>query len=507
MSIQVLYLDNDDDIVSIRERLNWVIEPQAVLVLPAESELLTEYLDLALLRREADSLRLELGLVTTDHRVVNQAKALGFPVFSTVRSANKGRRRWWRGRRRKERVGQPRNFDESDRREIRKRQTPPSAWRRWSMRYLAVILYIMTLAVLFIAAVYTIPGATIMLEPEVIPVRVRRQIVIDPQMESIDASGASVPGRILTSVQEWQADVETTGTIEVADAPARGTVVFVNKLDQPVTVQAGTRVSTSQSKRIVYQTGKPVNVPAVVGGTIEAEIVAIEPGLDGNVGPGLINRIQGSLATQLEVRNLDETTGGGVRQERSVTEADQQRLKSQVLQQLQVRALADMEGNLTEKELLAKDSLRLVRTLQETYSHFPGEQAEKLTVEIRAELQATAVDETQAIGLVYEELTNTVLPGYELVPESLKFGGGGVMGTDDQGRVTFEMMGEGFIAAHLTLDGLMESIAGQETGVAASYLYEHLPLRDYPTVRVWPDWFGRVPYLPVRIRAQVETGI
>jgi hypothetical protein len=506
MGIQVLYLDEEDDIVSIRDRLDWVQESQALLVLPEKEDLLTDYLDLALLRRYADSLRLEVGLVSTDHRVASQAKALGIPIFSSVRSANKSRRGWWRGRRRRELIGHQARLDEMDRKEVEKRRKPQPTWRKWLIRYLAVVVYIITLAVLFITAVYVIPGATIIFEPEIRPIEVRQQIVVDPQLESIDNSGASVPGRVLTSIQEWQAEVETTGTIEVPDSPARGSVVFVNKLEEPITVPTGTQVRTSRSERVVFQTTEDVDVPAEVGGTAEVEIVAVEPGPQGNVAAGLINRLDGSLATQLEVRNLEETSGGSARLEGSVTDADHQRLRSQVLQQLQVRALADMEGLLLDNEFLAKDSLRLVRTIHETYSHYPGEQAQNLTLEIRAELQATAVNETLAVGLVYEEMADAVEPGFELVPESMAFSSGEVLGVDGEGRVSFEMIGEGLMAARLTSEDLVSAIAGQKEGVAASYLYERLPLRDYPTVRVWPDWFGRLPYLPVRISTQVETG-
>ena len=507
MAIQVIYLDEEDDIASICDRLDWARESQIILVLPPKQDVLIDYLELALLRRQADSLRIELGLVTNDSRVRSQAKALGFPIFRSIRSATKNRRRWWRGRRRYESVGQPTRIDEPDKQEEKRRRSDPRPWQRWSLRYLTIILYIFTLALLFVAAVYTVPGATISLEPEVHGIRVSKQIVVDPELETIDASGASVPGRVLSSVQEWQAEVETTGTLEVADSPATGVVVFVNQLEQPVTVPAGTRVSTTTGKSIVFQTTEPVEVPGVIGGTINAEIVAIEPGIEGNVSSNLINRLEGPLALQLDVRNLEPTAGGASRSERTVTEADQQRLRSQVMQQLQVRALADMETMLSDREFLARESLRLVETLQETYSHFPAERTDRLTLEIRAELQATAVDDTQAIGLVYEELANSVTEGFELVPESLMFSDGKVLGVDGQGRVTFEMIGEGVVAARLAVDEHVDKLTGQETGMVATYLFEEMPLREYPIVRVWPDWFGRLPYLPIRIRTQIETGV
>jgi hypothetical protein len=506
MAIQVVYLDPEDDIVSIRDRLNWVREAQVALVLPPKSDILTDHLDLALLRRWADDLRLEVGLVTADDRVTGHAKALGFPVFPSVKSTLRGRRRWWRGRRRREQVGQPTRLDAGDRREVQRRSKPRPVWQVWGLRYIAVLFYIVTLAVLFVAAVYTIPGATFTLRPEVETVEVKRQIVADPELETTAGSGSSVPGRVLSSVQEWQAEVTTTGVTEVDDAPARGQVVFVNLLDQPVTVPAGTRVSTSAARRAVFQTLAEIEVPGVVGASATTEVVAVEPGLAGNVEANLVNRIEGPLALQLEVRNLAAVEGGGVRTEAAVSEADGERLRSQVMQQLQVRALADMEGKLTGREFLAKDSLRLVRVLHETYSAFPGEQAETLELEIRAELQATAVDEAQAVAAVYHALSQAVQPGFVLMPDSLDFRSGRVQGVDNQGRVTFEMVGSGQVAADLQIEELLPRVAGQNRSVALTYLSEQLPLRDYPEVYVWPDWFGRVPYLPVRIRTQIETG-
>ena len=505
MAIQVVYLDPEDDIVSIRDRLKWVQESQIALVLPPKGDLLTDYLDLALLRRQADDLRLEVGLVTVDDRVAGQARALGFPVFPSVESTLKSRRRWWRGRRRRELVGTPSPIDQDDSREVRRRKSRKAPWQIWAARYGAVLFYIATLAILFVAAVYAIPGATVTLRPRMEIVEVRRQIVADPELESKDGGGASVPGRVLSSVQEWQAEVATTGVIEVDDGPARGDVIFVNRLDQPVTVPAGTRVSTSAANRIVFQTLSEIEVPGVAGASAATDVVAVEPGPAGNVAANLINRIEGPLALQLEVRNLEQLAGGGARQELSVSEADRQRLRSQIMQQLQVRALADMENQLTGREFLAKDSLRLVRILHETYSGFPGEQTDSLALEIRAELQATAVDEAQATTMVYEALTDAVAPGYALVPESLDFRSGRVQGVDNQGRVIFDMIGAGQMAVELDFSELLSQIAGQKNSVASTYLFERLPLSDYPQVEVWPEWFGRLPYLPARIQTQIET--
>lgn len=527
-----LQLAVDDDVVSICDRLGWIKGSRRVLlVLPdatgdgsqragaaPASALLEEWLDLVRVRRCAERLRLEVGLVTTSGRVADQARALGFPVFSSVRTAERGRRGWWRGRKgwhQPTRPGAPVRLgaegllkslpDEADRREMYRRLTPRPGWQRWLLRYVGILAFFLVLAFLFVAIVYAIPGATLVLHPESVPLQVRRQIVADPQLETVNYSGASVPGRVLAVTVSGQAEVETTGTVDVPAAPARGAVVFANRLEQPATVPAGTRVSTSTGERIVFQTLAAVEVPGVAGGTAEAEVVALEPGPAGNVEANLINRIEGSLSLQLEVRNLEATTGGEVRAVQAVAEQDQERLRAQVLQYLQALAATEMQSLLTEREFLARDSLQVTEIYQETYSHFPGERADRLALEIRAGLQGTAVDASQANDLVYQALAESVLPQYTLVPDSLRFFQDEVIGVDNQGRVTFEMVGEGVMAARLSLEEPVAAVAGQDVDIALAYLYQELPLRRYPSARVWPDWFGRMPYLPVRIQTEVVT--
>jgi hypothetical protein len=370
---------------------------------------------------------------------------------------------------------------------------------------LAILLYIFTLALIFIAAVYAVPGAVLTFKPEQQPINVAKQIVADPQLETINTSGASVPGRLLQTVQEWQAEVETTGSADIADSPARGTVLFVNQIDRPASVPAGTRVSTSGAKRVVFQTMESVTVPEGSGSSVEVEIVAIEPGVEGNVDPNLVNRIEGSLALQLQVRNLDPIEGGTVRQVLAVTEEDVERLRKQVVAQMETLALREMENRLLENEFLAADSLRITHIFHETFSHFPGEKTGTLAVDIRAAMEATAVDEAQAVELIFNELSASIPPGYEIIPDTLNFRGGEVLGVDGEGRVTFEMIADGQAAAQLDLEEALGQITGQDKQSAQAYLFELLPLEEYPSIDTWPAWFKRVPYLPIRLETVIET--
>lgn len=515
--MKIIHLDSDDDIISICDRLNWSGAQRVLLVLPPDGDVLHEGLDLMRLRRHADRVRQEIGLVTPATDLRRQAMALGIPTFFTIEAAESGRRGWWRGQRRQERVGlstvggsgvqqmRPKPFDSSDRREVRRRRTPALSWQRWVIRYAAIFLFFITVALAVVAFAYTVPSATITLQPVMQPVQATRVLLADPDLETADYTRGAVPARLLRVDNSWQTDVATTGTIAVPNASARGTVLFVNLQDQEVIIPAGTRVSTSGGSNIVFQTITEATVAGVAGSTAEVDVIAIEPGPQGNVAVNLINRIEGSLATQLEVRNLEAMEGGAVHEVAAVSEADQTRLRAQVLQYLQALATSEMTAQLTEREFLAQESLRVADVEGETYSHFLGEQTDKLTLEMQVGLVGTAVNTTEAAGLLYETLSSEVPDGYTLVTDGLTFTIGDVVGVDEVGRVTFQMIVNGFAAADLDLAAPVTAISGQENDVAIAYLYEKLPLRAAPVVHIWPTWFQRIPYLPARIQTVVQT--
>ncbi len=169
--MKVISLDSDDDIVSICDRLDWAGEKQVLLVLPEDGGVLREGLDLVRLRRHADWRRIEVGLVTAVSPISQQAKALGLPTFITVESAQNKRRGWWRGRRRSEIVGlptiggitaadlRPEPMDVADKEEAQRRATPLNSPSLWTMRYLSIFLFFLTVALVFVAFSYLVPGA------------------------------------------------------------------------------------------------------------------------------------------------------------------------------------------------------------------------------------------------------------------------------------------------------------------------------------------------------------
>ena len=510
--MKVISLTPDDDINSICDLLDWSDDKRVVFVLPEEETAVLSSISLVRLRRYADNKRVEVGLVTADRRLARQARGLGLPTFTTVEEAETSRRGWWRGRRRRERLGLPTYGQPLDDGKPRPSAngaddellpTPVATPRQWTIRYAAILLFFVAGALGVVSFLYLAPRATITLQPELNPLTVTQPITAVPALTVVDYAQNTIPARWLTLAQSWQTDVETTGVIEVPTAPARGLVVFTNLTDETVTVPAGAIIQTETG--LGFQTVADVSVAGVEGGTAETDAIAVEPGPQGNVAAETVTVLPAGLADLLTARNPAPMVGGDVRSEAAVTEADLARARSQALQFLQAVAQSEMETELTEREFLARESLQVVEILSETYSHAVGQRSERLGIEMTAVLQGTAVDTTAAAGLTYAALARQVPPGFTLIPDSIQFDAGEVISADERGRVTFLLAGAGTAAINLDLPAALDAVAGQETGTASAYLYRNLPLRALPEVEVWPAWFRRLPYLPDRIQSRIRS--
>jgi hypothetical protein len=292
-----------------------------------------------------------------------------------------------------------------------------------------------------------------------------------------------------------------SGSRDAPDEPARGRVFFINNINQPVTVPAGTVVATSGGTTIRFTTLEAVTVQGTVGAVGEVQAVAVDPGPSGNVGANLINRIhhEGSLSLEVRVTNPEAMQGGSVKQVGMVTAADQERLRGVLVQQLQQAASSQLNELLEEGEFLAAQSIALDHIVTEEYDTPVEEEADVLTLEMAAMFQGTAVDEDNAKNFVVGALEAVVPPGFALRDQDLRFDRGEISVLQD-GRVAFAVKGTAAVLAELDEGALKEAIRGTPLDTAREYLSQNLRLQQPPQIEIAPDWWlERMPWFDFRI--------
>ena len=88
MKTHLIFLEPFDDIISLRDKMQWGKSSRILIVWPrSRTPLLNRRLDVLLMQRQADSLGAQLAFVTKDSQARYYARELEIPVFANARQA------------------------------------------------------------------------------------------------------------------------------------------------------------------------------------------------------------------------------------------------------------------------------------------------------------------------------------------------------------------------------------------------------------------------------------
>jgi len=340
-------------------------------------------------------------------------------------------------------------------------------------------------------------------------VEVNLELRADPEAETASLSKLTVPARILESDVEDVAEIATQNKTDAPDASAKGVITFINQGAAPLTINPGAVVRTATGTTVRFRTVTTATLPAAVGGTAEAEIEALAPGPVGNVEAATITEVETpALRGKVRVINERATQGGGVKQVGIVTRADMDRLKAQLLQQLQQQAYAELQAQLGDQEFLPPESMT-VEILAEVYDQFLDAESDTLGLQMRILASGTAVDRANANLLAYEALKERIPSTYELQSEEISFDLDEENVQIDGRSVIAQVKASAPLIVELDRQEVRNAVAGLTADEASQILAESFALDAPPVVQVLPDWIkrwqwlDRVPYLPFRIQVVV----
>ena len=379
----------------------------------------------------------------------------------------------------------------------------------WAGRILGILLFLFLLAMVLVLAALVVPQAQVTLVPFREVVEVDLELRADPQAEKASLTNLIIPARVLEAEVEEHGEIATVNKKDSPDAPAIGSVTFINQAAAPLTIEPGAIVRTATGTTVRFRTVTTATLPAAVGATADAQIESLAPGPVGNVPAATITEVETpGLRGKVRVINEQATQGGGVKQVGVVTRADMDRLKAQVLQQLQQRAFAELEQQLGEGEFMPPESMS-VEILAEVYDQFLDAEADVLGLQMRILASGTAVDRANANGLAYEALKERIPSTYELQSEEITFQ------VDEEtlameGRVVvLQVKASAPLIVELDPGEVRAAVAGLKADEASQVLSESFALDAPPVVQILPDWIKRwewldhVPRLPFRIQVVV----
>jgi hypothetical protein len=510
----MIYLERGDDIETVLDRLEWIEGRYVAVVVPGASAMLASLVSLRRLQRRAEELGLQVLLVARDGLTRALARQAGIPTYLFPFGAQAGM--LWRRR------GQPAPAapwlpddgapePPARPRRVKRRPIPGDRFRlrtlpdrtRLLSIFISLLVVVALAAGLFYTVITLVPVATVEVTPAVARVSETVLVTADPQAADIDLNAKVVPARLIEVRLEGSAQIATTSKKAAPNERAKGIITFANRTVQEVRVPAGAVVRTSTGTNIRFSVSKEAIVPAGLGKTADAEIVAVNPGPSGNVGAFLISTVEGSVGLLVTAVNGQATAGGDVKQVGVVTAGDRDYVKDVLLEQLRQEAFVRLQEQLDAQEFVPPQTVQ-VAIISEVYDKFIDELSDSLGLKMRVVATAVAIAGQDANTVALGALQSSVPPDQTLVAQGLTFERGEVrMG--DKRRVNFAMTASGIAVANLDTTGLREALLNQPIERAQTIVGERLPLKKPASVQVRPAWSGRMPPLTFRINITVNT--
>lgn len=474
---QVIFLDADDDVASVRVRLDAVGQESAAIVIPADNHALRSPIAMRLVARFADEIALYLCVISGDSLFRRLAQQEGMPAFSTIASY--------------------RRFDDNRRRGRFSLSIFTLASRRLIGTFFGVALVLAFAGTLVGLGYVLLPQATVSLSPATFEVRDAFQFTADAGVRGLDPEGKRIPARSITLTIEASDQAPVTGQQNTFGGRAEGQVTFKNRTNQAITIPGGTLVSTAAGVRFV--TLGQVALPAIEGSTVRASVTATDPGERGNVARLEINRLEGALASQVSVLNEEPTIGGGVSSITVVSGQDQQQLREKLLTQMENEARAQLKVQLQEGEVLPDPSIRFV-IMGEEFDHKVGDEARTLGLHIKATASGLVFQQQDVVDLVKRGWHPTLEEGFFIDNRTLEVGDFDPI--EARGTVAVMKLPVRAIAvARVDAERAVDAVRWQPASHAAATLAQTFQLARPPQVRLEPGWASRA----LRVHVTVES--
>ncbi len=506
---ELLQLERNEEVASVRSRLLPMASSKLLLVWPVRGTALTRRLELVLVQREAQRLGIQLALLTQDPDVIRHARELNLSTFATVGASERGR--WKRGR---ARLLLPQRFATSNgslpegpeesaiARVQAARKEPPRVLRLTG----GIVLLLVVLALGAAAALLIVPEATITILPARSLVQTEALITADPNVDAPDLVNAIVPALPLSITVEESASMPPGGRQVLSSSAARGSVTFVNLGSDPVDIPVGTLVGTGSARSVWFHTLAAGTLEAGAGSQLELPVEATPDfaGAIGNVDRGHINTLGSELVLRVSVRNLQPTSGGSSRSVGIIVPEDQERLLATARQQIKSEAYISLLSRLDENHYLILESIDLAteRSDWTRFSASPGDAAESLQLDMKAVVEAVAIDESHAEDIMLDRLQSQVEAGSVLLMHTVHHDHGPVVSDYADGLIRFSRSAHALTESIVDTTALKQQLIGLTPAEARSLIHQNWPLQPgtTPIVEVAPAWPGRLPFLAMRIR-------
>ena len=500
MATNPIYVETEEEIPEIVERLRRFNGEDTMLVLPMRSRIGQSRFNFQLLRNYAARLGKRVTVVCDDPAVQKMASESGFAVFGAVGPEGEGIvseaeapppvQRWWK----KVRTAPTTHVGIA----APKKLLTKSATELKPGRFLLYVTAATLLLVGLFGAAIFVPSASVTLVAQAAPFTQK-----DVEIPASPGKGTIHVRSVVISRSNSQG-FKTTGLIQVPLAPATGSVTYTNSIAPPklgsvnygspgILLRRGQRLENTNGL-LFAQTSPDVVVQWQK--TADVNVVAIAPGVVGNVGSDTITGIQGNPYSGLTVTNK-QATGGGTDASSTpqMTEADFDAGRAQLEQSLRQSIAQTLVGSGQQGEKLSETII--YGPPQYTTDHQPNDKVPTFSGTMTISGEGNFYSDSDVQKAFQDYLSKRVPNDQQLLTESPIQVQYRILNATQGGNLVFLGSAAAYVAPKLDEAKIRAQIVGRPMAQARFYL-ERLPIRSV-AIKEQPVTFPLMPLLVGRI--------
>jgi hypothetical protein len=529
---KIIYLEADEEITSVIDRVKNAQSQAVALVVPRGASVIQGIVNLKLLRREADKIKKEVFLVTTDKAAKNLAMQVGISVFDKLDDAISAMPEMDEEATEPEietsaigsKVSNEKSIPIS---EIKYRkatyrkvhevkpqpQAPVSNFQslkpsfKFNWKYALGIFIFLILAGLF-TAFFLLPKAevTLTLNSETLANQFR--ITVDKNQKSFSPEDNAIPGQIVTATKDLSQESQATGKKDVGEA-AKGSITIYNSWSSSSqNFAAGTKFRSSSGK--VYISTSAVTCPGatVSGGKLVAssatiQAVAQEKGAEYNGKVGKITILGISTTQQANLYGVGSNFSGGFTKEIVVVSKDDiTKAKKELDKKINLALSAEIADKVSSDNNYSPEAVSK-EIIKEEISPKEGEEAKDFEIKTQVKISTLSYKKSDFDKIVDQNIQKN-LEGRTLIADASKEIITKVAKQDlKEGKLTLDLDVKAQVGPELDEKILRENLSGKSQEEAIAYLKGFKEVKDVQ-VTLWPFWVKKIPGLEASLKIEID---
>jgi len=537
---EIIYLESDEEITSVIDKLKQSKANRLSLVVPREATLLQSVVNLKLLLKEAESLGKEIAIITADKIGRNLAAQVGITVFESVKNqqpiyqppapeiTSQDIIEIDAQERQKQPPHPPKglhvhHFQEEDvapdLAQVRERFPPQKKksepirrssifkiinWRKASKIILYIIIVVALLGL----------GSLIFIWPRVnIKIKVKAenyQQSLETQISGEDSASEDIyKGTLIELSGAKEENFPATGKKNLG-GKATGTLTIYNYWDSnPQSFTKGTKFSSSSktfiSKSSVTVPGTSIKGGNIVAGTVSVDIEAENPGEDYNIKAGRFTIVGLPAAQQEKIYGeaSKDLSGGFTKEVRVISQSDYDQAKDKVSKEL----IKELEEKLTQSaasmEVLEKAAQ--YEELEVKTSAKVNDEANEFTMKISERLRAMVFQKDDfdkfIVGQIEKQIpydkmiTFSANDKIEPIVDSTNY---------DQKLLKLKINITGKLTSRLDINKIKKDLKSKNNTEIEQYLQNINGVEGFE-IKYWPSWWlKRIPSYQRALEVELE---